>query len=57
MQGWMRTAMDFLANTANGDARVALGTLELAVLTTEPQTDKTIHITWRRHRSVSRSAR
>ena len=38
-------AMDFLANTANGDARAALNALELAVLTTEPQTDKTIHIT------------
>ena len=38
-------AMDFLANTENGDARAALNALELAVLTTEPQTDKTIHIT------------
>ena len=38
-------AMDFLANTANGDARPALNALELAVLTTEPQADKTIHIT------------
>ena len=38
-------AMDFLANTANGDARAALNALELAVLTTEPQADKTIHIT------------
>ena len=37
--------MDFLANTANGDARAALNALELAVLTTEPQADKTIHIT------------
>jgi len=37
-------AMDFLANTANGDARAALNALELAVLTTEPQADKTIHL-------------
>ena len=38
-------AADFLADVANGDARAALNALELAVLTTEPQADKTIHIT------------
>ena len=37
-------AMDFLANTANGDARTALNALELAVLTTDPEDGK-IHIT------------
>ena len=37
-------AMDFLANTANGDARTALNALELAVLTTDPENGK-IHIT------------
>ncbi|MBQ7102480.1 MAG: AAA family ATPase [Anaerotignum sp.] len=33
-------AMDFLANTANGDARTALNALELAVLTTDPENGK-----------------
>ncbi|MBQ3615431.1 MAG: AAA family ATPase [Anaerotignum sp.] len=37
-------AMNFLANTANGDARTALNALELAVLTTDPEDGK-IHIT------------
>ena len=37
-------AMNFLANTANGDARTALNALELAVLTTDPVNGK-IHIT------------
>ncbi|WP_458397827.1 AAA family ATPase [Anaerotignum sp.] len=37
-------AMNFLANTANGDARTALNALELAVLTTDP-VDGKIHIT------------
>ena len=37
-------AMNFLANTANGDARTALNALELAVLTTDPVEGK-IHIT------------
>ena len=37
-------ALDFLANTANGDARTALNALELAVLTTEPENGK-VHIT------------
>ena len=36
--------MNFLANTANGDARTALNALELAVLTTDP-VDGKIHIT------------
>ena len=38
-------ALDFLANTANGDARTALNALELAVLTTDPSKDGRIHIT------------
>lgn len=29
-------ALEFLANTANGDARISLNAIELAVLTTEP---------------------
>ena len=33
-------AMNFLANTANGDARTALNALELAVLTTDPENGK-----------------
>ena len=37
-------AMNFLANTANGDARTALNALELAVLTTDP-VDGKVHIT------------
>ena len=37
--------MDFLSNTANGDARAALNALELAVLTTDPDDDGMIHIT------------
>ncbi len=37
-------ALVFLANTANGDARVALNALELAVLTTEPECGR-LHIT------------
>lgn len=38
-------ALDFLSNTANGDARAALNALELAVLTTDPDEDEIIHIT------------
>ena len=38
-------ALDFLSNTANGDARAALNALELAVLTTDPDDDGMIHIT------------
>ena len=38
-------ALDFLSNTANGDARAALNALELAVLTTDPGDDGIIHIT------------
>ena len=38
-------ALAFLANTANGDARTALNALELAVLTTDPSADGSIHIT------------
>ncbi len=37
-------ALDFLSNTANGDARVALNAIELAVLTTERNNDNKIHI-------------
>lgn len=37
-------ALDFLADTANGDARVALNALELAVLTTMRSDDNKIHI-------------
>lgn len=38
-------ALPFLANTANGDARVALNGLELAVLTTDAGKDGNIHLT------------
>lgn len=38
-------ALDFLSNTANGDARAALNALELAVLTTDLDDDRMIHIT------------
>ena len=38
-------ALDFLSNTANGDARAALNALELAVLTTDPGDDGIIRIT------------
>ena len=37
-------AADFLADTANGDARAALNTVELGVLTTERSEDGLIHI-------------
>lgn len=37
-------ALDFLANTANGDARVALNAIELAVLTTERNAEGKIQI-------------
>ena len=37
-------AMAHLARTAGGDARNALNALELAVTTTQPETDGTIHI-------------
>ena len=38
-------ALQFLADTANGDARAALNALELGVLTTERSEDGLIHIT------------
>jgi putative ATPase len=38
-------ALDFLCNISNGDARVALNAVELAVLTTERDTNGKIHIT------------
>ena len=38
-------ALNFLAETANGDARAALNALELGVLTTERSEDGLIHIT------------
>lgn len=37
-------AIDFLADTANGDARRALNALELAALTTTPDSNGVIHI-------------
>jgi len=37
-------ALDHLASTANGDARSLLNALELAVETTEPDEDGTVHI-------------
>lgn len=37
-------AADFLADTANGDARAALNAVELGVLTTERSEDRLIHI-------------
>lgn len=37
-------ALEFLADTANGDARVALNAIELAVLTTDRGEDGLIHI-------------
>ncbi len=37
-------AQDHLVNIANGDARSALNALELAVLTTEPDTQGVIHV-------------
>ncbi|MBS4208999.1 replication-associated recombination protein A [Bacillus sp. FJAT-50079] len=39
------TAFEHLANASNGDARSALNALELAVLSTEPDENGTIHIT------------
>lgn len=38
-------AADFLADTANGDARAALNAVELGILTTERAADGKIHIT------------
>ncbi len=38
-------ALDFLSSVSNGDARVALNAIELAVLTTERESDNRIHIT------------
>ena len=38
-------ALDFLSDMANGDARSALTSIELGVLTTEPSADGKIHIT------------
>ncbi len=40
-----KDALEFLAQTANGDARTALNALELAVLTTEPGADGKVQIT------------
>lgn len=37
-------ALDFLSDTANGDARIALNAIELAVLTTERNSEGKIHI-------------
>ena len=39
-----REALDFIADVSNGDARVALNALELAVLTTQPDSKNIIHI-------------
>ncbi|MBF2029432.1 MAG: AAA family ATPase [Oscillatoriales cyanobacterium C42_A2020_001] len=39
------TALDHLVNVANGDARALLNALELAVETTRPDANSTIHIT------------
>ena len=38
-------ALEFLSDMANGDARVALNAIEIAILTTEAQADGSIHIT------------
>ncbi len=38
-------AMDFLADTANGDARAALNAVELGILTTDRSPDGKIHLT------------
>ncbi len=38
-------ALDYIAQTANGDARIALSTLEFAAMTTTPDKDKKRHIT------------
>lgn len=38
-------AADFLADSANGDARLALNAVELGILTTAPSEDGIIHIT------------
>ncbi len=38
-------AVDFLADVAGGDARMALNAVELGVLTTEPSEDGKIHLT------------
>lgn len=40
-----KDALDFLSGVSNGDARVALNAIELAVLTTERDSDNQIHIT------------
>ena len=40
-----REALEFLVDTANGDARTALNAIELAVLTTDRGKDGIIHIT------------
>lgn len=40
-----KDALDFLSSVSNGDARVALNAIELAVLTTERESDNQIHIT------------
>ncbi len=37
-------ALEFMANTSNGDARIALNAIELAVLTTEREKDGRVHI-------------
>ena len=38
-------AVEFLADIADGDARAALNAVELAVLTTDPESDGRIHLT------------
>lgn len=38
-------ALRHLARTANGDIRTALNALELAIMTTEPDTNEVIHVT------------
>lgn len=38
-------ALNFLSNLSNGDGRVALNALELAVITTDPDNNGNIHIT------------
>ncbi|HEY9878701.1 MAG TPA: AAA family ATPase, partial [Leptolyngbyaceae cyanobacterium] len=40
-----RDALDHLVNVANGDARALLNALELAVETTQPEANGTLHIT------------
>ncbi|NCC76850.1 MAG: replication-associated recombination protein A [Clostridia bacterium] len=41
---WDEQALDFLCDIANGDARIALNALELAVVTTPAGTDGLVHL-------------